>query len=187
MADVIFFPFPGYLQFWFCNFFCAFFPAICKLWNSPRFYDINVPAAWSTNIPRKNILHSRRFINYTREHTTYKRILKSFECSLVFSLSFSPSFLSCFLSCTHTTYTLFRKASTLVLSAFRQKFEARANKGSRRREILQYFVGYRSRAQCWVRYYKTLSQTWNSRYTLPNLLKRAYPEYKCQIFRSKYA
>lgn len=60
MADVFFSVhviFLRYLHPRFCLlFFFLDFPAIYKLWNSPRFYDINVPAAWSTNIPRKNTL-----------------------------------------------------------------------------------------------------------------------------------
>lgn len=117
-----------YLQLRFCVLFFFFFfldfPAIYKLWNSPRFYDINVPAAWSTNIPRKNTLRLDALL------TIFENVLLTNGCS-------NPSSaLTLFLTFPQNFFLL---VSFRVLRAFptcQDNFgEVRVSKGSRRCEI----------------------------------------------------
>lgn len=113
------------------------FPAIYKLWNSPRFYDINVPAAWSTNIPRKNTLRLDTLL------TIFENVLLTNGCSnpssaLTLFLTFSQNF---FLLVSFRVHRAFPTLSGQL-------------RGSTREQRIEKMRD--SRFQNWVKYYKNI-------------------------------
>lgn len=161
MPDVSITFFPRFVvlltQFWFCLSFFSFsrFPAIYKLWNSPRFFFsffflftilmslLPGPLTFLEKILFTSTLYqlySRTY--YLRTNTQIHRVLSFPLCSFLLA---PRAFLFFFFF-----FFLFRHLGT--------EFEARTSRGSRRCETLEFPVGYRSRIQSWVRHYKSSFQ-----------------------------